>query len=375
MALDFSGLLTPLAHLMPKVFGCCLNHQLSAFSPANLTELDWVYFKAMVATVKSMEACSGKSLFLDTMDWKEDLLMMASLRFCCKETPYTCLVSVNSGVKFGSICKTHNDTVRDFLGDDLGSWQIDNVGESNPVTERGHSVGASGSGVGIGQWGQVLNVVDEVDLLFGVQQVDVTWGTGENLEWQWLTGWNESLGWLLVWVGTVSQWQLGDTFGVLLSEEVGDGGVVVGGVLEGLEGQLVSQVGGNTLGFGQFLQEFWVTPPMSISSTASSMVTEILEMVSLKGYKLHTTKSTFSMPCLSKSASSDSKFLAKIPPWTAGCKVLTLPPSISGAWVMEETSSTGKPASLTNLAVPPEAKIRTLLETKPLAKSNKPVLS
>lgn len=111
--------------------------------------------------------------------------------------------------------------------------------------------------------------------------------------------------------------------------------------------------------------------PISMFSTASGMVTPGLETVLTKGYKLHTTTLMSLYPCFSISFWSDSMVLARIPrnahiknsrnslwiqkimkfwhtwyktvilpAWTAGCKVFTLPPNISGAPVISETSLT-----------------------------------
>lgn len=46
-------------------------------------------------------------------------------------------------------------------------------------------------------------------------------------------------------------------------------------------------------------------------------------------------------------------YLDKIPPWTAGWSVFTLPPRISGAPEISETSLIASPASRNILAVPP----------------------
>ena len=44
---------------------------------------------------------------------------------------------------------------------------------------------------------------------------------------------------------------------------------------------------------------------------------------------------------------------ARMPPWIAGCSVLTRPSIISGNPVTSETLTTGSPASASALAVPP----------------------
>ncbi|KAH3665931.1 hypothetical protein OGAPHI_004120 [Ogataea philodendri] len=155
-------------------------------------------------------------------------------------------------LKGGWLVAWSNHTVTDFFGDDRGGWHIDNVGKSNKVTERRHSVGTSGSGVGIGQWGKVFDVVDK-----GIEQVDVTWRSAQHLERK-LTIRDISLSWLLVRISTVSQWELRDTLRVLLSEEVGDGTVVVCGVFKSLQSEDLSGLVGNVTFSGQFLQEMRV---------------------------------------------------------------------------------------------------------------------
>jgi hypothetical protein len=66
--------------------------------------------------------------------------------------------------------------------------------------------------------------------------------------------------------------------------------------------------------------------------------------------------------------------LAKIPPWTEGCSVLTLPPKISGAPEISETSLTARPASLRLLAVPPLATRVNPNAFKFLPNATRPVL-
>lgn len=67
--------------------------------------------------------------------------------------------------------------------------------------------------------------------------------------------------------------------------------------------------------------------------------------------------------------------LDKIPPCTAGCKVFTRPPSISGAPDISETSLTGIPVFLILLAVPPLATNVNPKLFNSVANSIKPVLS
>lgn len=174
-----------------------------------------------------------------------------------------------------------NDTIRDLLGDDLGGGDVNHVAQSNHVTEAAHTVGTSGTSIGLGEGRLVnaLNVMDKVDLLLilgegkanggtsrrdvleagggrlaegllelldqgpgveGIEEVDVAGGTAEDLEGQVALGDIGGSG-LLVGVGAVSESKLLlAVTGVLLAEELGDGGIVVGSVLEGFEGVLVS---------------------------------------------------------------------------------------------------------------------------------------
>lgn len=174
-----------------------------------------------------------------------------------------------------------NDTVRNLLGDDGGSGDVDNVTEGNHIAKRAHAVGTAGTGVGLGE-SRVLNagnVVDKVDLALrlgqgktdgstgggdvleagssglaksllelldegpgveGIKKVDVARSTAEGLEGE-STLRGESGSRLLVGVGTVAQ---GELFvagaSVLLAEEARDGSVIVGSVLKGLEGICVA---------------------------------------------------------------------------------------------------------------------------------------
>lgn len=70
-----------------------------------------------------------------------------------------------------------------------------------------------------------------------------------------------------------------------------------------------------------------------------------------------------------------NSYLDKIPAWTAGCKVFTRPPSISGALVMSETSSTLRPALRRAVAVPPLAINCSPTSDRALARGSRPVLS
>src|SRR4030065_2612872 len=66
---------------------------------------------------------------------------------------------------------------------------------------------------------------------------------------------------------------------------------------------------------------------------------------------------------------------ARMPPWTSGCSVLTLPSSISGKPVYSLTSITVRPASRSALAVPPVDSSSTPALARARAKSTGPVLS
>lgn len=185
-----------------------------------------------------------------------------------------------------------NDTVRDFFRDDLGGGEIDNVGECDPVAKGGHAVGAAGTGVGVCEGREVFNVGDKVEFLFcvrkgkayggsgrrdvfeggsggegegsrefldegprveGVEEVDVTGGAGEDLEGKVSQG-HKCLGGFLVGVGAVTKRKHCAVLGVLFAEEVGNGGVVLGGLFKGLKGESVAGVGGNGAG-SEFLDE------------------------------------------------------------------------------------------------------------------------
>ena len=174
-----------------------------------------------------------------------------------------------------------NYTVRNFLGDDGGCGNINDVAEGNNVTEAAHAVGTTGTGVSLGE-ARGLNssdVVDEVNLALlvgqgktnggssrgdmleassgglaksllelldqrpgveGIKQVDVTRRSTEDLEGQ-LSIVGESSGGLLVRVGTVAQSHvLVAVASVLLAEVARDGTVIVGCVFESLEGVSVA---------------------------------------------------------------------------------------------------------------------------------------
>lgn len=77
-----------------------------------------------------------------------------------------------------------DDSVRYLAGDDLGGWDIDGVRESEEVTERRHAVGSTGTGVGAGQGGEVLQVVNAKDLGLdlGEGDADGCSGGGDVLE-------------------------------------------------------------------------------------------------------------------------------------------------------------------------------------------------
>ena len=113
---DFFGRLRPLANFIPKTLGCRRRYQLSALaqakrtqwtrdcwpalvptSQARHTELDWVYLRAIVATVRSRRALAGKSLRAVTMLWKKASSAIKSLRCCASWTPNISRCSVAAG--------------------------------------------------------------------------------------------------------------------------------------------------------------------------------------------------------------------------------------------------------------------------------------
>ena len=67
--------------------------------------------------------------------------------------------------------------------------------------------------------------------------------------------------------------------------------------------------------------------------------------------------------------------MAKMPPATFGCRVLTRPSSISGNAVTSDTSLTGTPPSRIRRAVPPVEISSAPIPFKARAKSTMPVLS
>lgn len=169
-----------------------------------------------------------------------------------------------------------NYTIGDLSADNLRGWQIDLVGKSNHVTKAGHSIGTTSPGVSLGKTRvlDALNVVDHVDLpllgaegntdsgtswgdvleagssgivqglaqlldqrpcVQGIQQVDVSWRSTEDLEGQRLVGHGHRRR-LLVGIGAVSQRkELLAVSSVLLPEEFRDSTVVCGCLLESLE--------------------------------------------------------------------------------------------------------------------------------------------
>lgn len=82
----------------------------------------------------------------------------------------------------------------------------------------------------------LLELLDQRPGVEGIEEVDVSRSASKSLEGE-LALSHESGGGLLVGVGAVSESSVLVTVAsVLLSEELGDGGIVVGSVLEGLEG-------------------------------------------------------------------------------------------------------------------------------------------
>src|SRR5580765_8680173 len=66
---------------------------------------------------------------------------------------------------------------------------------------------------------------------------------------------------------------------------------------------------------------------------------------------------------------------ARMPPWIAGCRVLTRPSIISGKPVTSETGITARPASLSARAVPPVETSSKPRAARPRPRSTMPVLS
>ncbi len=115
---------------------------------------------------------------------------------------------------------------------------------------------------------------------------------------------------------------------------------------------------------------------MSISSTSSSNGVSGLAAARTNGYRLTTTRSIGWMPCLSMATRSSGRDLrARIPPWIAGCRVLTLPSSISGNPVTSDTLVTRSPSRASAPAVPPVETSSIPRPARSLANSTSPVLS
>ena len=118
-------------------------------------------------------------------------------------------------------------------------------------------------------------------------------------------------------------------------------------------------------------------PPISIISISScSLAGGSRAAVSSKGYRFTHTMSIDPYPIsTSFSISCFESRLASIPPWTAGCRVLTLPSNISGWPVASDTSITSIPESLSLVAVPPVDRIAQPMDCNDAASSSIPVLS
>ena len=73
-----------------------------------------------------------------------------------------------------------DDTVRNLLGDDLGSGEIDNITESNHVTKAAHAVSTSGTGIGLSKSRSLnaLDIVNKVDLTLLLGQGKTNSSTG-----------------------------------------------------------------------------------------------------------------------------------------------------------------------------------------------------
>jgi len=213
-------------------------------------------------------------------------------------------------LKSGILVTRGNDTVRDLLGNDASGRNIDDVAKSNHVTEAAHAIGTTGASVGLGKARLVnaLNIVDKVDLLLllseretngstsrrnvletgsgglaesllkllnkrpgvqGIEEVDVTGRAAKGLEGEVALGDVGGSG-LLVGVGAVSESAvLVAVASVLLAEELGDGGIVIGSVLEGLEGVSVAAALGD-LALLELLEETSVV--VGVAEDGNSLV-------------------------------------------------------------------------------------------------------
>src|SRR5690606_7237620 len=115
-------------------------------------------------------------------------------------------------------------------------------------------------------------------------------------------------------------------------------------------------------------------PPMSMFSTASARLQSAFAVTDSNGYRFSTSRSMAPMPCSAITASSMPARPSR-PPWTTGCRVLTLPSIISGKPVTSDTSRTARSASRRARAVPPVESSSTPRAASARARSTSPVLS
>lgn len=191
-----------------------------------------------------------------------------------------------------------NNTVGHLARDDLSGGGVDDVAQGENVTEAGHAVSTTGTGISLSQTRglKALDIVNHVDLALllgerntdsrtggrdvleagrsretksllelldqrpcveGVKQIDVAGSTVQDLEGQLALG-HESGSGLLVRVGTVAERELRHAIAsILLAEEARDSSVIVGGLLEGLQGVLLAASLGDLTGL-ELLEEFRV---------------------------------------------------------------------------------------------------------------------
>ena len=220
----------------------------------------------IVATLGESDTEDGAGLALAGLELRVNL-----------EHEVTTTLLLLENLNGGGLKAGRDNTIRNLLANDGSGRDIDNVAESNHVTEAAHAIGTTGAGIGLGK-GRGLDtgdIIDHVDLALigsqlkangstggrdvleagggrlaesllelldegpgveGIEEVDVAGGTVDNGEGK-LALLDVGSSRLLVGVGTITEREVLETVAsILLAEEVGDGSIVVGGVLEGLEG-------------------------------------------------------------------------------------------------------------------------------------------
>jgi hypothetical protein len=221
-----------------------------------------------------------------TIDLSKFLFLGLVGRIHLEDTVLTALLGLQD-LKSIVIIIRGNDTIRDLTGDDLGSDQINLVGKGNKVTERRHTISTTSTGISVGKRGQgELQIIDLVDLLFNVRKFSTNGGTGRrdvlerggsgetggllelldqtprvqgiqkvDVTRRATQDGDRQLGLLgvdlsraLVRVGTITKGHHGFTLGVLLTEVVGDGLIIVRGRVEGLQCKTVTCLLGDFTG-------------------------------------------------------------------------------------------------------------------------------